>query len=217
MRVLLLSDAAELVDALRAELPALGYPIDWNDAPAPDGAGAAHGHDAWIVDARTPGGSGLAWALARRREGITTPAVVLIEHRLDADDVQALNVGPRDCLHTPVRAAAIADRFAAWRRRAEDPSADVVRSGDVTVDLELMTATRAGVPAGLTAREWELFEPLARRAGSVVPRAELAALLGRPDGARASNVVEVHLSAIRRKLGRDSIETIRGRGYRFKG
>lgn len=211
MNLLLLTDALDVADEIRSALPDHGHSVDWSPDPP-----SQPRHDGWIVDAGMAHDRGLTWMRERRQCGQHTPAIVMSEHKLDTNQSDALRVSPRDVLRKPVRAAAIAARLAAWQRLAHDPGAALVQAGDLQVDLEHLTATRDGLPVGLTAREWELFELLARRAGRVVSRAELESLLTRPDGPPSSNAVEVHLSAIRRKVGRHAIETIRGRGYRLK-
>jgi two-component system OmpR family response regulator len=87
--------------------------------------------------------------------------------------------------------------------------------GDVTVDLAARAAEVGGARIDLTAREWALLEAMVLRAGRIVPKAELEKLVLGFDSMVASNSVEVHVSALRRKLGRELIETVRGLGYRI--
>lgn len=214
MNLLLLTDAPDLADDLCAALPEHGHHVAWSDTP-PEPL-VADRHDGWLVDAGMAEGRGLAWMRHRRNSGSRTPAIVISEHKLGLEDAQALHIGLRDVVRKPVQSRVVAARLAAWQRLADDPGAETVHAGDLTIDLEHMTATRDGAPLVLTPREWELFELLARRVGRVVSRSDLETLLTRPDSLPSSNAVEVHLSAIRRKVGRHSIETIRGRGYRLK-
>lgn len=86
--------------------------------------------------------------------------------------------------------------------------------GGISIDLPGRAVWRDDLPVELTAREWSLLEALASRAGRVVTRSELESLSQGFDGDASSNVLEVHVSNLRRKLGRDLIETIRGLGYR---
>jgi two-component system OmpR family response regulator len=86
--------------------------------------------------------------------------------------------------------------------------------GDVELDLAGRTAYLRGVRAGLTAREWAVLEALVHRAGRIVPKADLEALMLGHEGEVASNALEVHVSGIRRKLRADLIDTVRGLGYR---
>ena len=90
------------------------------------------------------------------------------------------------------------------------------KTGDVTVDLSARTASVAEARVELTAREWALLEALVLRAGRIVPKAELEKLVLGFDSVLASNALEVHVSALRRKLGRELIETVRGLGYRIE-
>lgn len=214
MNLLLLTDARDLADDLCAGLPEHGHQVAWT--PTPPHAEAAERHDGWLVDAAAADGGGLAWVRDRRVAGSRTPAIVMSERKLDPQDVLALQLAPRDFVRKPVHPRAVAERLAVWQRLAKDPAAETVRTGDLSIDLEHLTAARDGKPVQLTSREWALFELLVRRAGRVVSRDDLELLLSRPDGLPSSNAVEVHMSAIRRKIGRHSIETIRGRGYRLK-
>lgn len=214
MNLLLLTDAADLADDLCAALPEHGHHVAW--ATTPPQPHEADRHEGWLVDAGMADDRGLTWIRHRRGAGVRTPAMVLSERKLGPHDTQSLQIGVRDVVRKPVQPEAVAARIAAWQRLAHDPAAETVRTGELAIDLEHMRATRNGAPIVLTAREWELFELLARRVGRVVSRTELEMLLTRPDGLPSSNAVEVHLSAIRRKIGRHSIETIRGRGYRLK-
>lgn len=214
MNLLLLTDAPDLADDLCTALPEHGHNVAWSTIPPQ--SQAEDRHDGWLVDAGMVDGRGLAWMRDRRIAGSRTPAIVMSERKLDPQDSHALHIAPRDVVRKPVQPHAVAARLAAWQRLASDPSAETIRTGELTIDLEHLTASRDGTPILLTTREWELFELLARRVGRVVSRTELELLLARPDGLPSSNAVEVHLSAIRRKIGRHSIETIRGRGYRLK-
>lgn len=214
VNLLLLTDASDLAEDLCAGLPEYGHQVAWSASPPEPHM--ADRHEGWLVDAAMADGRGLTWMRHRRHAGSRTPAIVISERKLAVADSQALFIGQRDVVRKPVQSGVVAARIATWQRLANDPAAETVRTGDLAIDLEQMSATHNGEPIVLTAREWELFELLARRVGRVVSRAELEMVLSRPDGLPSSNAVEVHLSAIRRKVGRHSIETIRGRGYRLK-
>jgi two-component system OmpR family response regulator len=95
------------------------------------------------------------------------------------------------------------------------PAQDGRRFGDVELDLAARSASVAGQRVELTAREWALVEALVQRAGRIVAKADLERLLLGADADVQSNALEVHVSSVRRKLGRDLIETVRGLGYRI--
>lgn len=209
MNLLLLTDALDVSDTLRAGLAAHGHSVAWSLHPPAQAL-----HDGWIVDADMSGAHGLAWLRDRRRSGAETPAIVIGHTTLDAHEAEALRLSPADLLAKPIDADTVAARVAAWPERIADGT--TLQAGELSIVLERRSVTRDGLPVTLTAREWELFERLVQRAGRVVPRGELELLVARPDGAPSSNAIEVHLSAIRRKIGRHAVETIRGRGYRLK-
>ena len=130
-----------------------------------------------------------------------------------ADRVHGLDSGADDYLVKPVDPAELAARLRALQRRGLSPAPR--RFGDVELDLGARAATVAGQRVELTAREWALVEALVRRPGRIVPKADLERLLLGAEADVQSNALEVHVSSVRRKLGRDLIETVRGLGYRL--
>ena len=103
----------------------------------------------------------------------------------------------------------------AVRRRAAGAADSQLHFGEVTIDLSARCAVVHGVRVDLTSREWALVEALALRAGRLVAKPDLEALVLGLEGEVASNALEVHVSNLRKKLGRDLIETVRGMGYRI--
>ena len=215
MRLLLLEDDAILGEGLRDYLRAEGHVVDWFTTLHDLQAVAGEPCDAWLVDWQLPDGSGLDWLARQRRRGDTTPAFMLTARdRLD-DRVQGLDSGADDYLVKPFDPAELAARLRVLQRRAAASGSGRVRVGDAEVDLAARTAWRAARRVDLTAREWALVEALLRRAGRVVAKADLERLLMGADADLQSNALEVHVSSVRRKLGRDLIETVRGVGYRM--
>jgi len=111
--------------------------------------------------------------------------------------------------------AELAARLRALQRRSADVEFDVCRVGEVEIDMAARSVQRGGQRVELTAREWALVEALARRAGRIVAKADLERLLLGGEAELLSNALEVHVSSVRRKLGRELIETVRGLGYRI--
>ena len=214
MRLLLLEDDPLLGDGLSAYLRAEGHVVDWCRSLAQ--ASALHGEpfDALLVDWQLPDGSGLDWLRARRRAGDGTPALMLTARDRVAERVQALDGGADDYLVKPFAPEELAARLRARGRRLGAEGAAPHRLGEVEIDLGARSVRLAGRRIELTAREWAVLEALLRRAGRIVGKDELERLVLGFESELASNALEVHVSALRRKLGRDLIETVRGLGYR---
>jgi two-component system OmpR family response regulator len=214
MRLLLLEDDAILGEGLRDYLRAEGHVVDWFGSLRELQAVAGEPYDAWLVDWQLPDGSGLDWLAARRRAGDHTPSWLLTARDRLADRVHGLDSGADDYLVKPVDPAELAARLRVLQRRA-GPTAGRWRSGQVELDLAAHAARVAGQRVELTAREWALVEALVRRAGRIVAKADLERLLLGAEAEVQSNALEVHVSSVRRKLGRELIETVRGLGYRI--
>jgi len=214
MRLLLIEDDLLLGEGLRDFLRSEGHVLDWfTRLDAVAGLGGEP-YDAWLLDWNLPDGSGVAWLAAQRARGQSTPAIVLTARDLLADRISGLDSGADDYLVKPFAPEELAARVRALARRQSGAAAALRQFGDVTVDLSARSAQVAGVRAELTAREWTLLEALVLRAGRIVAKSELDALATGFDGESSSNALEVHVSNLRRKLGRGLIETVRGLGYR---
>ena len=215
MRLLLLEDDALLGDGLREYLRAEGHVVDWCTALRDVQALQGEPYDAWLVDWQLPDGSGLAWLAARRASGDRTPALMLTARDRLSDRVAGLDGGADDYLVKPFAPEELAARLRGVRRRALGASEPRLRLGEVELDLAARAARVAGQRVDLTAREWALVEALALRGGRVVAKADLDRLVLGADAEVQSNALEVHVSSVRRKLGRELIETVRGLGYRL--
>ena len=215
MRLLLLEDDATLGEGLRDWLRAEGHRVDWVDSLAQARALQAEPYDAWLVDWQLPDGSGVEWLRARRSAGDATPALVLTARDRLTDRIGGLDAGADDYLVKPFAPEELAARLRAVSRRS-GAGAGMSRAtlGDVVVDLGARAVERGGERVELTAREWTVLEALVLRSGRIVAKPDLEKLMLGFDSAVASNALEVHVSALRRKLGRDLIETVRGLGYR---
>ncbi len=215
MRLLLIEDDDILGEGLRDFLRAEGHVVDWFTTLAPVDAARGEPYDAWLVDWQLPDGSGLDWLRARRAHGDTTPALMLTARDLLADRVLGLDSGADDYLVKPFAPEELVARLrAVGRRRAGGAQARLPLAG-IEVDLQARTAWLQGQRVELTAREWAVLEALVMRAGRIVPKLDLERLVLGFDAELASNALEVHVSSLRRKLGRGVIETVRGLGYRL--
>ncbi len=216
MRLLLLEDDALLGEGLRDYLLGDGHVVDWcrslHDAQARRG----EPFDALLVDWQLPDGSGLDWLRERRARGDATPALMLTARDLLQQRVEGLDAGADDYLVKPFAPEELAARLRALGRRMAGGGAARRRVGEVEVDLTAKSVRTAGKRVELTAREWAVLEALVLRAGRIVPKAELERLVLGFDDELASNALEVHVSALRRKLGREIVDTVRGLGYRVE-
>ena len=214
MRLLLLEDDALLGEGLRDYLQGDGHVVDW--CRSLDEARAREGEpfDALLVDWQLPDGSGLDWLRSRRARGDQTPALMLsardrLQHR-----IEGLDSGADDYLVKPFAPEELVARLRALGRRMGGGGAALRRFGDIDIDLTAKAVRSGGARVDLTAREWAVLEALVLRAGRIVPKTDLERLVLGFESELASNALEVHVSALRRKLGRELIETVRGLGYR---
>ena len=220
MRLLLIEDDELLGEGLRDYLRAEGHQVDWARTLEQVEAFRGEPFDAWRVDWQLPDGSGLHWLRHRRARGQKTPALMLTARDLLRDRLQGLESGADDYLVKPFAPEELVARLRAVCRRSAGAAAPVVRlnpaSQQVDIDLAARCAWQAGQRVELTAREWAVLEALTLRAGRIVAKPELERLVLGHDAELASNALEVHVSSLRRKLGRALVETVRGLGYRVE-
>lgn len=216
MRVLLLEDDPLLGEGLRDYLRSEGHVVEWCANLAQADALCDEPMDIFLIDWQLPDGSGLHWLGRRRSRQDNTPAIVLTARDGLDDRIRGLDEGADDYLVKPVAPEELAARIRAIGRRGLQQAAPQLQFGEVQVDLAARTVLQHGQRVELTAREWAVLEALARRAGRIVPKADLERLVLGNDGEVNSNALEVHVSALRRKLGRQLIDTIRGLGYRIE-
>ncbi|GAB4038267.1 MAG: response regulator transcription factor [Rubrivivax sp.] len=215
MRLLLLEDDRILGEGLRSYLCSEGHVVDWCQRIGEVVALHNEPYDVLLIDWQLPDGSGLDWVRSIRARGVATPALILTARDLLADRVRGLDAGADDYLVKPFDPEELVARIRAVCRRVAGAATSVLRFGPVELDMAARIARVDGTDTGLTAREWALVEALALRAGRYVTKTDLEALVTGLDGDVSSNALEVHVSNIRRKLGREFIETARGIGYRI--
>jgi two-component system OmpR family response regulator len=214
MRLLLLEDDPLLGEGLRDWLAADGHVVNWCRSLAETQAMAGEPFDALLVDWQLPDGSGLDWLKRRRGRGDLTPVLMLTARDRLTQRIEGLDAGADDYLVKPFAPEELAARLRAVARRSSGGADARWQWQDVVLDLQARSAALAGGRVDLTAREWAVLEALVLRAGRIVPKAELEKLVLGFESELASNALEVHVSALRRKLGRELIETVRGLGYR---
>lgn len=215
MRLLLIEDDEILGEGLAEFLRAEGHAVDWCRSIDQTLVYRSEPYDAWLIDWQLPDGSGLDWLRSRRSRGETTPALMLTARDLLRDRIEGLDTGADDYLVKPFAPEELSARLRAIGRRLAGVAAPRLRLPGGEIDLVARTAYVGDTRVELTAREWGVLEALALRPGRIVSKADLErAVLGFQFDV-ASNVVEVHVSSLRRKLGRDAVETVRGLGYRI--
>lgn len=215
MKLLLLEDDPILGEGLRDFLQAEGHVVDLCVRLCEAVALRKETYDALLVDWQLPDGSGVDWVRTLRRQGDATPILIMTCRDLLSDRIRGLDSGADDYLVKPFEPEELSARLRAIRRRASGSASPMLTFGDVQLDLTGKIAYIHGVRADLTAREWAVVEALALRAGRMVSRSDLETMVLGLDSEVASNTLEVHISSIRRKLGRGRIETARGLGYRW--
>src|SRR5579872_7244219 len=220
MRVLVVEDEAALRETLRTRLVESGFTVD----QAADGnealfAGTEYPLDIAIVDLGLPGISGLE-VIRRVRAGRKTYPILILTARDNwQDKVEGLQAGADDYVPKPFHFEEVLARLQALLRRAGGWASPELVCGPITLDTRAQTVKVGTEPVELTTFEYRILEHLMLRAGEVISKTELTDRLYEQDYDRDSNVVEVLVGRLRRKLDPDDtlkpIETLRGRGYRL--
>lgn len=215
MRILLVEDDYVLGEAVRDHLAADGHGVDWACRldEARDALGTTD-HDLVLLDLNLPDGRGLDLLKSLRRNGRTMPVMILTAQDQIAARIEGLNTGADDYLIKPFNLSELSARVAAVARRYQGNPNPLQTFGSITVDRALRLVRRDGVLLDLTAREWAVFERLTRNANVVVSKDQIENCLYEFGAEIESNAVEVHISRLRKKLGYEAIETVRGLGYR---
>ncbi|MCP4287742.1 MAG: response regulator transcription factor [Gammaproteobacteria bacterium] len=221
MRILVLEDEVQLAEQLRVQLQQRGYSVDL----ATDGEEGLYylrdyPLDLAVVDIGLPKMSGIEVIRQARSEGLTLPVLILTARGNWQDKVEGLEVGADDYLVKPFHIEELLARLNALLRRSAGVSTPVIEWGSLALNTASQSVTRSGQPLELTAYEYRVLEYMMLHRGRVISKAELTDHIYEQDYDRDSNVLEVFVGRLRRKLDPDGdlapIETLRGRGYRFK-
>jgi two-component system, OmpR family, response regulator len=216
MRLLVVDDERRLASALKHGLSREGYVVDLaHDGGSALDAAMAGSYDAIILDLMLPVLSGYEVVRRLRAAQVWTPVLMLTAKDGEYDEADALDEGADDYLTKPFSLVVLVARIRALLRRGATARPTVMRSGSVEVDPGTRRVLRDGREIDITAREFALLAYLTRHAGRVVSKTELYEHVWEShDPGRGLNVVEVYVGYLRRKLGREVIETVRGAGYR---
>jgi two-component system, OmpR family, response regulator len=216
MRLLVIEDEPDLLSGLSRALRKQGYAVD-TATDGEEGLFKAQSteYDGIVLDVMLPKLDG--WGvLARVREGKPTPVLMLTARDTTRDRVRGLDGGADDYLVKPFDLDELFARVRALVRRGKGRAQPALEIGPVRIDTVARNVTREAQPVALTAREYVVLEYLAFRRGELVTRTDLYEHLFDDDDSTLSNVIDVHVSNLRKKLGADFITTRRGHGYVIK-
>ncbi|GLZ86827.1 DNA-binding response regulator [Metapseudomonas resinovorans] len=219
MRLLLVEDHVPLADELTTSLGRQGYAVDWlADGRDALHQGASEPYDLIILDLGLPGKPGLEVLQEWRAGGLSTPVLVLTARGSWAERIDGLKAGADDYLTKPFHPEELALRIQALLRRAHGlANQPQLEAAGLQLDEGRQCVSRNGEEVQLTAAEFRLLRYFMLHPGQLLSKSHLAEHLYDGETERDSNVIEVHVNHLRRKLGREVIETRRGQGYRFTG
>jgi DNA-binding response OmpR family regulator len=215
-RILIVDDEPRLASFLVKGLRAAGF----TTTVCEDGVRAAllardEDFDLVLLDVGLPGQDGFAVLRALRARGERLPVIMLTARDEVDDTVTGLDAGADDYLTKPFIFEELLARVRARLRDAGQADTPVVRAGAIALDMRTRRATAGGQEVSLTAREFTMLETFLRHPGQVLSREQLLSHVWGYDHDPGSNVVDVYVGYLRRKLGTDTIETVRGMGYRL--
>ena len=216
-RVLIVEDEPGMASFIDKGLASRGYATK----VCPDGATATaiasdRDFDLVILDLGLPDADGLSILRELRRRGERMPVIILTAREDLRDKVEGLDAGGDDYVTKPFKLEELLARVRVQLRDRGGGELSVLEAGGLSLDLRTRRAMRGGELVDLTAREFTMLETLMRHAGQVLSREQLLAHVWGYDYDPGSNVVEVYVRYLRRKLGEDAIETVRGMGYRLR-
>lgn len=217
MRVLLVEDDEMLGDAVKTYVDRQGHAVDW--ALTRDEAEAsleAAAYDLVLLDLRLPDGSGLDILKTMRARRDEMPVIIMTAHDQVSDRIAGLNAGADDYLVKPVDLGELQARIQAVSRRyGTHKLPDLLIGGIAIYASERRIAGENGEEIQLSSREWAVLDRLIARKRAIISKAQIEEALYAFGAEVESNTVEVYVSRLRRKLGRQAIETVRGVGYRI--
>jgi two-component system OmpR family response regulator len=221
VRVLVVEDEVHLSEAVARGLTAEGFEVEVSHDGL-DGLWRARerSYQAIVLDILLPGMNGYAVCRTLRDEGVWTPILMLTAKSGEYDEAEALDTGADDFLSKPFSFVVLVARLRALTRRGSTPRPPVLAAGDLVLDPLSRACHRGDTPIELSRREGALLGALLRRDGRPVPKVDLLREVWGDDFAGDTNVVEVYVGYLRRKIdgpfGRRSLETVRGVGYRVR-
>jgi len=218
MRVLLVEDEPHIGSAVQEHVRVAGHAVDWvQQIGAADDAMHIVPYDALLLDLHLPDGRGLDFLRRIRRRGDSLAVVILTARDQVSDRIEGLKAGADDYLVKPFDLDELNARLQAVARRYHGKALPTIQLGPVELEPESHLARIDGKPVEVTAREWAVLDVLLRRPNSTISREAIEDALYAFGSEIESNAIEVYISRIRRKFGRDFIRTVRGLGYSLTG
>jgi two-component system response regulator QseB len=214
MRLLLVEDDAMIGEGVRKGLRQAGFTVDWvRDGRAAELSLAAESFDLMLLDLGLPKVDGLDVLRRIREQRKRLPVLIMTARDAVPDRVRGLNIGADDYLVKPFDLDELTARVHALLRRHSGRAEPVIEHGALTLNPVTHEATLHGAPLVLSAREFALLQALLARPGAVLSPQQLEEKIYGWDDDISSNAVEVHIHALRKKLGADFIRNVRGVGY----
>lgn len=215
MRALVVEDELRLGRQLSEALTGAGFAVDCAaDGERAEFLGQTESYDVVVLDLGLPRIDGLTVLRRWRDAGVSVPVLVLTARETWHEKVAGIDAGADDYMGKPFRVEELLARVRGLVRRARGLGSSQIRCGAVLLDARAGRVTRDGTAVRLTAHEFRVLSYLMHHRGRVVPQTELAEHVYPLDADRDSNTIEVFVARLRRKLGADLIETVRGLGYR---
>lgn len=216
MHVLVVEDSALVASGIKAGLCLQGFGVDVVGSAAQADAALKSSHfDVCVLDLGLPDEDGMQLLERWRRQSVELPVLVLTARDAVEQRIAGLQTGADDYLVKPFDLHELAARLHALLRRAAGRSVDWITLGDVRIDLAAGRAQRAGMGVDLSRREWALLRALLQSPGRILSLEQLCDSLYGYSQDVESNAVNVHVHHLRRKLGADLVETVRGVGFRL--
>jgi len=216
MRILVVEDDADLSRQLKDALKDVGYAVDVaNDGEEGHHLGDTEPYDAVILDLGLPIIDGVSVLQKWRADGKKFPVLILTARDQWSEKVAGFDAGADDYLTKPFHTEELMARLRALLRRAAGHTTDTIDIGNLSVDNRSARAFVDGMSIKLTSHEFRLLSYMATHRGRVISRTELVEHIYDQDFDRDSNTIEVFVGRLRRKIGTDRIETVRGLGYRL--
>ena len=217
MRILVAEDELVLAQQIKSVLSSEGRVVDLtHDGSEAQFLGETEPYDVIILDIGLPQRDGITILKSLRAKKVTTPVLILSARDGWSDRVDGLDAGADDYLTKPFHMPELWARVRAMIRRKSGQTDPVFRKESIVFDTRSNQVTVDGIPTSLTAQEVAVLSYLFHNAGRLVSRTELSEHIYEYDGDRDSNTIAVFVNRLRKKLGNDLIETVRGRGYVIK-